>query len=71
MAADNFYTGQEWEVDTEVLMSGGNTFSADARIQPLYAEDKVFLECGPRFEDGKAARMTKVRTTAVFEVPLR
>ncbi|MBO5998858.1 MAG: beta-galactosidase, partial [Lachnospiraceae bacterium] len=71
MAADNFYTGQQWEVDTDAVGDNDNSFSAKARIEPLYAENAVFLECDPGFENGMACRIDKVGTAAVFEVPLR
>ena len=65
LIADNFYTGQTWEVELP-----GHALDAQVVIEPLTRETQVFLEKWPESEDGRACRVEKVRTACVWRVPL-
>ena len=65
LIADNFYTGQTWEVELP-----GHALDAQVVIEPLTRDTQVFLEKWPESEDGRACRVEKVRTACVWRVPL-
>ncbi len=72
LAADNFYTGQVWEIaadriQTEAERKAG-TLDADLEIEPLTQDEQVFLEHLPELHDGKACRVIGIHTETLYEI---
>ena len=78
-AADHFYTGQTWEIDADRLIDEQDSADSMDReertgrieVTPLTAQTPVFLETVPEMEDGRACRIRRVTTAAVFAIPVR
>ena len=81
LAADHFYTGQEWEVEVSgpagaAARSGKGTgadaapqeLEAEIRIAPLYEDAEIFLEKRPEFHEGKACDVRAVSTATVHRL---
>ena len=72
LAADNFYTGQVWEVAADRIQTkeelAAGTLDADLEIEPLTEEEPVFLEHVPEMRGGKACRILSVRTETLYEI---
>ena len=69
-AADNFYTGQVWEVGVDDFARDG-TADFDLTIRALREDAPVFLETRPPMNKGTACRLLGLETEAVRRVKIR
>ena len=67
--ADNFYTGQLWEIGLKRFL-GGDSFEAKMEITPLYESDKIYLQSAPKMEDGKACRLGYINLIAQYRIKM-
>ena len=66
MIADNFYTGQEWEVGLKRFISKADTFKCDIEITPLSEGTKLYLQEWPEMINGKAGKISGVELIAQY-----
>ena len=78
LVADNYYTGQDWELDLSNFVKAGRqdvhsklTFDGQIEIEPLTQDTPVYLQKWPRLVKGRACRIERIRTACVWQVPLR
>ncbi len=61
--ADNFYTGQEWEIGLKRyfdIYGENDRLSMDVELVPLKADEKIYLQTWPEMVDGKASRLVNI-----------
>ena len=78
LVADNYYTGQDWEIDLSNFVKAGRqdvhsklTFDGQIEIEPLTQDTPVYLQKWPGLVKGRACRIERIRTACVWQVPLR
>ena len=60
---DNFYTGQDFEVGLKRYFDKfgeSDKLSFDLELEPLYENDKIYLQNWPTMRDGKACRLVNI-----------
>ena len=77
LVADNFYTGQAWEIELTDLAKADRldapsqlVLDAQVEIEPLTKDTQVYLQEWPQLADGRACRVENIRTACVWQVPL-
>lgn len=68
LVADNFYTGQPWEIGLTRIAAGQESLDLDVVIHPLHAGDPIYLYEWPEMERGIACRILGAETAAVYNV---
>ncbi len=69
LRADNFYTGQVWEIGcTDFAERGSCIF--DLTVHPLKPDTPVFLETWPGMKEGKACRIQSVKAAVIYQIML-
>ena len=61
--ADNFYTGQEWEIGLKRyfdIYGENDRLSMDVELVPLKEDEKVYLQTWPKMVDGEASRLVNI-----------
>ena len=61
--ADNFYTGQDWEIGLKRFydrFGASDQLTLTAELTPLHEGDKIYLQTWPEMEDGKAERINAI-----------
>ncbi len=71
MVADNFYTGQTWEIGLSDLAKQGEV-SLEAVIEPLaeQTKERLYLQEWPEMTQGKACRVEDVRSKVIYRISL-
>jgi hypothetical protein len=65
--ADDFYIEGKWQIGARLLAGpDADTFTAELRVQPLKAGQKVYIYRWPELKSGFAAEATSVTTEAVY-----
>ena len=67
--ADNFYTGQDWEIGLKRFydrFGESDELVLAAQLKPLLSGDKIYLQTWPLMKDGKAERINAVNLTAQY-----
>lgn len=60
---DNFYTGQSFEVGLKRYFDKfgeGDALTFELELEPLYENDKIYLQNWPTMQDGKACRLVNI-----------
>jgi hypothetical protein len=75
LVADNFYTGQEWEIGLKRFYDeygSGNDISFDLKIEPLTDSDRerLYLQTWPSMENGRAARLVYIHLMVQFLIDI-
>ncbi|MCR4757651.1 MAG: beta-galactosidase [Butyrivibrio sp.] len=66
--ADNFYTGQEWEIGLKRFVgSPKNGFNAEINIRPLKEGMAIYLQNWPELKDGVICEVGKISSLAQFK----
>ena len=78
LIADNYYTGQDWEIDILDFVKADRqdvpsrlTFDGQIEIEPLTQDTPVYLQKWPGLVNGRACRIERIRTACVWQIPLR
>ncbi|RKM61285.1 beta-galactosidase [Butyrivibrio sp. CB08] len=73
LIADNFYTGQDWEIGLKRYFDeygNADEISFDLEIEPLKEGDAIYLQEWPDMKDGKASRINYIHLTAQFIIDI-
>ncbi len=68
---DSFYTGQEWEIGLKRYFDRFGTsdeLELKVQLQPLFKEDKLYLQKWPEMVDGKACRIVNIHFIVQYRV---
>ena len=60
---DNFYTGQDFEVGLKRYFDRygeGEELTFELELEPLYENDRIYLQNWPTMQDGKACRLVNI-----------
>ncbi len=71
LTADNFYTGQVWEIGVSDLMENGSAslrFEASALTEE--SRDRLYLQEWPDMTSGSACRIKAVYTSVIYKIPV-
>ena len=61
--ADNFYTGQEWEIGLKRyfdIYGESDRFSAEVVLEPLREDEKVYLQTWPAMKNGSVSKFVNI-----------
>ncbi len=67
LVADNFYTGQVWEIGLKHLVKN-ESIKLTAVIHPLQEDAPIYIERHPRMENHVACRVNAVATEVIFRM---
>ncbi len=71
--ADNFYTGQEWEIGLKRFydrFGESDELMLEADLKPLREGDKIYLQNWPEMKDGKAERINGISLVAQYKIKI-
>ena len=68
--ADNFYTGQKWEVGLDRFMGANGCAAFDIVINPLNKDDKIYLQEWPRLDGAVACRLEDIELFAQYRIKM-
>ncbi|MBO5623923.1 MAG: beta-galactosidase [Butyrivibrio sp.] len=69
--ADNFYTGQSWEIGLKRFydrFGTANELKLRAELTPLCENDKIYLQNWPKMEDGKVCRIINILLIVQYRI---
>ena len=68
LQADNFYTGQTWQIGIKRFMEGNEKEALKMKIEvtPLYKNAKLYLQTWPEFEGDKVCEISSIDTRSLY-----
>ena len=69
--ADNFYTGQPWEIGLKRFFDRFGTadeLKLKVELTPLFEDDKIYLQKWPGMQDGKACRILNILLIVQYRI---
>lgn len=66
--ADNFYTGQKWEVGISRFMEERDSFDFEIEIAPLYKDAKLYLQEWPEISGDSVCRLDEIQLFAQYHI---
>jgi len=71
LIADNFYTGQEWEIGLKRFTDNSDGgFESEILISPLKEGDKIYLQTWPEMSNGIACKLNDMHLFAQYRIKI-